>query len=51
VLDNRVLCKDYGKHFLDALPENVCLEKMKLMEIPEKVKEWLDLQRNKGATV
>jgi len=42
VLDNRVLTKDYGKMFLKALPPNVTIEKMKLAEVPEKVKEWLD---------
>ena len=47
VLDNRVLTKDYGKLFLDALPENITLERLPLMEIPAKVKQWLDLNRKK----
>lgn len=42
VLDNRVLTKDYGKMFLKALPSNVTIEKMKLAEVPERTKEWLD---------
>lgn len=45
VLDNRVIEKDYGKLFLEALPENVTLERMKLAEIPDQVKQWLDLNR------
>lgn len=45
VLDNRVLGKDYGRFFLEALPPNVTLEKMKLLDIPEKVKEWLDINK------
>ena len=48
VLDNRVLKKDYGAMFLQALPDNVTLEKMKLAEIPGKVKEWLDIWRVNG---
>ncbi len=43
VLDNRVLTKEYGKLFLEALPERITLEEAKLMEIPDKVKEWLGL--------
>jgi len=46
VLDNRVLTKQYGKLFLDALPENVTLDKIPLMEIPGKVEEWLRLNRD-----
>jgi len=45
VLDNRVLTKDYGELFLKALPENITLKKMPLMEIPDQVKEWLGLNR------
>ncbi|MBU1018150.1 DEAD/DEAH box helicase family protein [Patescibacteria group bacterium] len=45
VLDNRVLTKEYGKLFLEALPEGITLEESKLMEIPDKVKNWLDLNR------
>ena len=41
ILDNRVLTKEYGKMFLKALPQNVTIEKAKLFEVPEKVKEWL----------
>lgn len=47
ILDNRVLTKEYGKMFLQALPENVTIEKMPLAEVPEKVKEWLDLSKKK----
>lgn len=46
VLDNRVLTKDYGKMFLKALPQGVLIEPMKLKEVPEKVKEWLELSRS-----
>ncbi len=45
VLDNRVLTKQYGKLFLEALPENITIEEAPLMEIPGKVKEWIDLSR------
>ena len=45
VLDNRVLTKDYGELFLKALPERITLEETKLMEIPDKVKEWLGLSK------
>ncbi|MBN2095840.1 DEAD/DEAH box helicase family protein [Candidatus Peregrinibacteria bacterium] len=45
VLDNRVLTKEYGKLFLEALPERITLEESRLMEIPDKVKEWLGLNR------
>ncbi len=45
VLDNRVLTKQYGKLFLEALPENITIEEAPLMDIPEKVKEWIDLSR------
>ena len=43
VLDNRVLTKDYGKMFLQALPQGVLIDEMKLKEVPEKVKGWLEL--------
>lgn len=43
VLDNRVLTKDYGKLFLDALPDNITLERIPLMDIPGQVGEWLRL--------
>jgi predicted DnaQ family exonuclease/DinG family helicase len=43
VLDDRFLKKDYGQIFLSSLPQGVTIEKMKLAEIPGKVKEWLDL--------
>lgn len=46
VLDNRVLTKDYGKMFLQALPPKVMKEKMKLAEVPDKVKEWLDFSKS-----
>jgi len=46
VLDNRVLTMEYGKMFLQALPHGVLKEKMKLAEVPEKVREWLDLSKN-----
>ncbi len=45
VLDNRVTTKDFGKLFLDALPKGIVIEKMKLMDIPGKVREWLELSR------
>ena len=45
VLDNRVLTKEYGKLFLEALPQGITLEESKLMEIPDKVKNWLELNR------
>jgi predicted DnaQ family exonuclease/DinG family helicase len=45
MLDNRVLMKDYGKMFLEALPQGVMIEKMKLEEVPLTVKEWLNLSR------
>lgn len=48
ILDNRVLHKDYGRMFLKALPKNVTIEKMKVMEVPGRVKEWLDLQKNEN---
>ena len=47
VLDNRVLTKDYGKLFLDALPERITLEKTPLAQIPDNVKQWLGLNRKK----
>ena len=43
ILDNRVLTKEYGRLFLEALPERITLEETKLMEIPDKVKGWLGL--------
>jgi len=46
VLDNRVLTKQYGQLFLDALPDNITLEKPHLSEIPGNVEQWLGL--NKG---
>lgn len=45
VLDNRVLTKDYGKLFLEALPENITIEEAPLMVIPDKVKDWIDLSK------
>ena len=44
-LDSRLLTKDYGQIFLQALPEGVTIEKMTLEEVPEKVDEWLTLQK------
>ena len=46
VLDNRVLTKDYGKLFLDALPANITIEKTPLADIPANVEQWLRLKRN-----
>lgn len=46
VLDNRVLTKEYGKLFLDALPDHITLEQTPLMDIPGQVGEWLDLSRS-----
>lgn len=45
MLDNRVLTKEYGKMFMEALPNDVLIEKMALAEVPEKVKEWLELSK------
>jgi DNA polymerase-3 subunit epsilon/ATP-dependent DNA helicase DinG len=45
VLDNRVLTKDYGKLFLEALPTNITMEKANLMDIPEHVGQWLGLNK------
>ncbi len=46
VLDNRVLTKQYGQLFLDALPDNITLEKAPLQDIPGKVGEWLHCFKN-----
>jgi DNA polymerase-3 subunit epsilon/ATP-dependent DNA helicase DinG len=46
VLDNRVLTKEYGKMFLQALPDGVLIDQMELEEVPEKVKEWLELSKS-----
>jgi len=46
VLDNRVINKEYGKMFLQALPAKVTMEKLPLEEVPSKVKEWLDNWRS-----
>lgn len=45
ILDNRVLSKEYGKMFLEALPQGVTIESMKLAEVSDRVKEWLDLSK------
>lgn len=45
ILDNRVLTKEYGKLFLQALPDRITLEEANLMDIPGKVKEWLGLSK------
>ncbi|MBN1258435.1 DEAD/DEAH box helicase family protein [Candidatus Peregrinibacteria bacterium] len=45
VLDNRVLTKDFGKLFLQALPSGITIEQMPLADVPAKVKEWLDLYK------
>lgn len=45
VLDSRVLGMEYGKMFLDALPKGVLIEKMRLAEVPEKVRDWLELSK------
>ncbi|MBU0705822.1 hypothetical protein KJ657_01325, partial [Patescibacteria group bacterium] len=45
ILDDRILKKDYGKMFLQALPHGVLIDQMKLSEVPEKVREWLKLSR------
>jgi len=45
MLDNRVLTKQYGKMFLQALPEEVLIEKMPLNDVSVKVKEWLDMSK------
>ncbi len=41
ILDNRVLTKQYGQMFLQALPANVTIEKTELSTVPDKVSEWL----------
>ncbi|MFH1012430.1 MAG: helicase C-terminal domain-containing protein, partial [Candidatus Peregrinibacteria bacterium] len=46
VLDNRIFQRDYGQLFLQALPSGVVVEKAKLDQIPEKVREWLSLSRS-----
>ena len=46
VLDNRVIKKEYGKMFLQALPTGVLIEQMPVAEVPEKVKEWLELSKS-----
>ncbi len=48
VLDERVFSKDYGRLFLDALPENITLEKIPLAEIPAKAKEWLEFSKGQN---
>ncbi len=48
VLDNRVLTKQYGKMFLDALPDGVMIEQMPAAEVPEKVEEWLKHSRSEN---
>jgi len=45
ILDNRVLQKDYGRMFLQALPRGVMIEKMPLRLVPEKAKQWLELMK------
>jgi DNA polymerase-3 subunit epsilon/ATP-dependent DNA helicase DinG len=45
-LDDRLQKKDYGKMFLNALPDGVVIEKMPIAETPKKVKEWLSLMSN-----
>jgi len=45
-LDDRLLKKDYGKLFLDSLPEGVVIEKMPIADVAGKVKQWLDLMKN-----
>jgi DNA polymerase-3 subunit epsilon/ATP-dependent DNA helicase DinG len=45
VLDNRVLTKDYGRLFLEALPDELTVEKMKLENIPSQTKHWLELNK------
>ncbi|MFH0838345.1 MAG: helicase C-terminal domain-containing protein [Patescibacteria group bacterium] len=47
ILDDRILKKDYGKMFLQALPHGVLIDQMKLSEVPGKVREWLDLSKEK----
>ena len=46
ILDNRVLTKRYGGLFLEALPENITLEKPTLEEIPGNVEKWLKYSKN-----
>jgi len=46
VLDNRVLTKQYGKMFLQSLPDNVTIEKMLLADIPGKTKEWMKMWKD-----
>lgn len=47
VLDDRLLKKDYGQMFLNALP-NVMMEKMPIADIPAKVEEWLSLSGDRN---
>ncbi len=44
-LDDRLQKKDYGKLFLQSLPDGVVIEKMPLSEAPGKIKEWLNIAK------
>lgn len=46
ILDNRVIHKDYGRLFLDALPDYITIEQIPLSEVPGNVEEWLKLKRS-----
>jgi DNA polymerase-3 subunit epsilon/ATP-dependent DNA helicase DinG len=50
VLDDRLLKKEYGQMFLQALPEGVTIEKMPLNEVPDRVHEWLELQKDQSTS-
>ena len=43
ILDNRVITKEFGRMFLQSLPEGITQEKLLLSQIPEKVKEWFEV--------
>lgn len=45
ILDNRVITKRYGSAFIDSLPDYINIEKMPMSQIPDTVKEWLDLNK------
>ena len=43
ILDNRMINKEYGKMFLESLPEGITIEQMPVEETPEKVQTWLSM--------
>src|SRR3989338_3312252 len=47
VLDNRLTTKEFGELFLKSLPKGIVMDRLKIEEIPDKIKEWLELNRQK----